>query len=132
MAFDAAQHTTDPQTGFAIDRDTGHLVWIEQAPAPVVRHFDYPKWVVPHESQVITKKVDGYPDHVSTPGFSDYHVNRVNGEVTVYQYIRGADLLRRIAYGLSVEAWGNWWDHPEVERIIAELEVRGARVTVKR
>jgi len=44
---------------------------------------EWPKWVVPHDSQIQRKKTEGAPDHVSTPGFANYHVNRVNGEIMV-------------------------------------------------
>src|SRR5674476_898112 len=81
--FDQENHTIDPQTGFVIHKDDGHLIGIEQEPASVVRGVAWPKWVVPHDSQVQRKKTEGAPDHVSTPGFTDYHVNRVTGEVTV-------------------------------------------------
>ena len=44
---------------------------------------EWPKWVVPHESHVVRKKVDGAPDHVSVTDFEESHVNRVDGSVTV-------------------------------------------------
>src|ERR1035437_9619079 len=81
--FDQENHTIDPVTGFVIHKDDGHLIGIEQVPAPVVRGVEWPKWVVPHDSQIQRKKTEGAPDHVSTPGFADYNVNRVNGEVMV-------------------------------------------------
>ena len=81
--FDQENHTIDPVTGFVIHKDDGHLIGIEQVPAPVVRGVEWPKWVVPHDSQIQRKKTEGAPDHVSTPGFANYHVNRVNGEVMV-------------------------------------------------
>ncbi len=65
--------------------ETGHLVGIEQAPAPKVVAADpaYPTWVVPHESHVTRTKIGDGPEVVSVPNFSGMHVNRVNGEVTV-------------------------------------------------
>jgi hypothetical protein len=81
--FDQENHTIDPVTGFVIHKDDGHLIGIEQVPSPVVRGVEWPKWVVPHDSQIQRKKTEGFPDHVSTPGFADYNVNRVNGEVMV-------------------------------------------------
>ena len=81
--FDQENHTIDPVTGFVIHKDDGHLIGIEQVPAPVVRGVEWPKWVVPHDSQIQRKKTEGAPDHVSTPGFADYNVIRVNGEVMV-------------------------------------------------
>ena len=60
----------------------------------------YPKWVKPHDSHIVRKKIiDGQtqagftanhlvvggegPEHVSTPAFPQCHVNRETGEVTV-------------------------------------------------
>ena len=81
--YDQENHTIDPDTGFVIHKDDGHLIGIEQVPARAVRGVEWPKWVKPHDSQIQRKKTEGFPDHVSTPGFANYHVNRVNGEVTV-------------------------------------------------
>lgn len=39
---------------------------------------EYPKWVSPHISHVVTK--DG---NVSTPAFAQFHVQRVTADVTV-------------------------------------------------
>lgn len=84
MAIDQNQHVSDVDTGFIVDKDSGHLVGIEQAPvvpSPVDQAF--PKWVKAEDSQVFRKQVPGYPDVISTPNFADYHVNRDTGEVTV-------------------------------------------------
>lgn len=43
----------------------------------------FPKWVQPHESHIVRKEMDGAPAHVSAPGFSEVHVNRIDGAVTV-------------------------------------------------
>lgn len=84
MAIDPDKHVIEPTTGFAIDKDTGHIVGLMQAPAArIVGDHEYPAWVVPHESQIVRKQVDGAPDHISTPGFAEFHVNRANGEITV-------------------------------------------------
>lgn len=84
MAFDQEKHEIDPQTGFAVDKETGVQVGLEQAPLkPVSDDLEFPKWVVPHESRVFRKKSDNAPDHVSTPDFENFHVNRVDGSVTV-------------------------------------------------
>ncbi len=68
---------------FMRDGDTGHLVGIEQRPYAATVRQDWPKWVVPHESQIVRTKAEGMPDQVSTPGFADFHVNRADGVVTV-------------------------------------------------
>lgn len=82
--IDQDNHIIDPVTGFAKHAETGHLIGIEQAPAARVhRDIEWPKWIVPHESHIIRKKVDGAPDAVSTPAWSQCHVNRVDGAVTV-------------------------------------------------
>jgi hypothetical protein len=81
--IDPVNHVIDPVTGFAIHKDDGHIIGLEQATAPVTVGKEWPKWVVAHDSQVVRKEVEGYPVAVSTPGFADSHVNRGNGEVTV-------------------------------------------------
>lgn len=79
MAIDQEQHVIHPHIGFAVDRDTGHIVGLMQAPQPpVAREIEFPKWVVPHESQVTRTG-----DHIVTPLFPQFHVNRLDGEVTV-------------------------------------------------
>lgn len=103
--FDAENHYIDPKTGFARHKDTGHLIGLEQAPAPVAnRDTEWPKWVVPHESHVVRPKGDGArtgmavspsnmevdngmvgiaPNQIATPGWQHSHVNRADGVVTV-------------------------------------------------
>lgn len=66
----------------------------------MTEHQDYPKWVKPHDSHIVRKKLDpihrglgssgGHviasadgPDHVSTPAFAQYHVDRLTGAVSV-------------------------------------------------
>lgn len=84
MAFDPKEHTIDPSTGFMVGKDTGHLSGI-MSPPPVNPGvaIPYPKWVKPHANHVIRKQSAGAPDHVSTPEFPDFHVNRGDGAVTV-------------------------------------------------
>lgn len=58
---------------------------LAQAPVPKQSNDggEFPKWVTPDESHIVRQKVEGAPDHVSTPGWPEYHVNRVDGSVTV-------------------------------------------------
>lgn len=56
MAFDPEKHELDP---------------------------DWPKWVEPHESQIVRKSSPGAPDHISTPNWPEFHVDRVSGTVSV-------------------------------------------------
>jgi hypothetical protein len=81
--IDPVNHVIDPVTGFAIHKDDGHIIGLEQAVPPVVVGKEWPKWVVAHDSQVVRKEVEGYPTAISTPGFAESHVNRATGEVTV-------------------------------------------------
>lgn len=82
--LDKDNHIIDPATGFAKHIDTGHIIGLEQAPPmPTRPDSEYPKWVVPHDSQIVRTKVDGAPDHVVTPGWAQSHVNRSDGVVTV-------------------------------------------------
>lgn len=83
MTIDPNQHVIDIHTGFAKDKDTGHIVGLEQKPHVSPQGVEWPKWVKPHESHIFVKKVEGFPDHVSTPQFEQCSVNRANGEVTV-------------------------------------------------
>jgi len=84
MAIDYERHEIDPRTGFAVDKESGHIVGLMSAPPPrVAPEIKYPTWVVAHESQIVRRKVEGSPDHVSTPGYTDFHVNRADGVVTV-------------------------------------------------
>ncbi len=41
-------------------------------------HQEFPKWVEPHASHVVTKG-----DHVSSPAFPDFHVSRDDGKFSV-------------------------------------------------
>lgn len=82
--LDPNQHVVDPDTGFHVDKDTGRLVGIEEAVKPQPQlNPEWPKWVVPDESHVSRVKREGFPDHVTAPLWSDFHVNRVDGVVTV-------------------------------------------------
>lgn len=84
MAFDPKVHDIDPATGFQVDKDTGHPTGLVGKPhLPVTEERDWPKWVVVHEGHVVRKKGDGGPEHVSVPGFAEFHVNRVGGAVMV-------------------------------------------------
>jgi len=81
MAFDPAIHDQHPETGLHIDKRTGLPAGL--APLPIVRvnHDDeYPKWVVPHSDHIGRHPQN---DYVVTPLFTQHHLNRVNGEVTV-------------------------------------------------
>lgn len=84
-AFDPAVHEIDPSTGFQIDKATGLESGIHAIPPgkPESDDRDWPQWIPVHESHVLVKKMDGAPDHVSVPAFPDYHVNRIDGSVTV-------------------------------------------------
>ena len=81
--IDPNNHVIDPVTGFAIHKDDGHIIGLEQATPVVAVGKEWPKWVKPHDSQVVRKEADGYPTSISTPGFAESHVNRTNGEVGV-------------------------------------------------
>jgi hypothetical protein len=84
MAFDAANHEINPATGFAVHKDDGHVIGLEQAPpAKPFGNPEWPKWVKVSDSQIVRQKRDGAPDHVSVPGWPNYHVDRTNGDVTV-------------------------------------------------
>lgn len=84
MAFDHENHTID-EAGFQRHKETGHLIGIEGAPPE--KHpeagSEYPKWVKPHHHHVHRHKLEGGGEHVSTPHFTQHHVRRDNGEVTV-------------------------------------------------
>lgn len=83
MAYDPNQHEIHPQTGFIVDKETGHPVGLAPAPHRRVNHDDeWPKWVKPHESHVVVRRHEGAPDHVSAPGWEEVHVGR-DGVVTV-------------------------------------------------
>lgn len=85
MAFDDKQHELHPETGFMVDKETGHHVGMVPPPsAKSTLDPDFPKWVTPHEEHIVRKTMgDGTPDHVSTPLFPDFHVDRVTKAVTV-------------------------------------------------
>jgi hypothetical protein len=70
-------HETDPKTGLLVDKDSKHLIGIEQKPVKVEPSSEFPKWVVPHDSLVVR---DG--SHVSVPFYPEFHVDR-DGKVTV-------------------------------------------------
>jgi hypothetical protein len=77
MAFDSKVHTLD-QSGFMVDKETGHKVGLENKPRLAVAG-EWPKWVKLHESQVERRE--------DAPPFSKHWAkvffNRANGEVTV-------------------------------------------------
>lgn len=83
MTIDPNQHVIDIHTGFAKDKDTGHIVGLEQKPHVSPQGVEWPKWVKPHDSHIVRQKTEGFPDHVSTPGWENSHVNRADGAVTV-------------------------------------------------
>lgn len=99
MAIDD-RHEIEPHTGFAVDKDSGHIVGLMQAPvARVAPDIEFPAWVAPHQSRIQVKKTEGAPDHVSVDGFSDIHVNRVDGAVTVL--VKDAEEAERALAGPS-------------------------------
>ena len=73
------RHEIDPKTGFMVHKETGQPVGIFEAP-PKEFHDDpdWPKWVTPHADQIVRTN-----DHVSVPAFPEFHVNRLDGSVTV-------------------------------------------------
>jgi hypothetical protein len=81
--FDHENHFLD-EKGFARHKETGHLIGIEGAPAE--KHPDvgggFPRWVVPHADHVVREQ-RGDIEHISTPHFTQHHVRRHDGEVTV-------------------------------------------------
>lgn len=82
-AFDSAVHEIDPLTGFQLDKDTGNISGVvAKPPIPATEPTEWPKWVKLHESQIVRRKNDGAPDHVSAPDFEEFHVDRVTGEVS--------------------------------------------------
>lgn len=83
MAIDE-RHEIDTATGFVVDKKTGIPIGLMSQPhLPVSLETDFPKWVIPDASHIVRKQVDGAPDHVSTPGFAEFHINRLDGVVTV-------------------------------------------------
>lgn len=70
MGFNPAEHKMEPNSGLVPPTNPGVAI-------------PYPKWVKPHDSHVVKKETPGAPDHVSTPGFPEFHVNRGDGIVTV-------------------------------------------------
>lgn len=84
MTIDSNLHAIDPLHGFAVDKEGGHIIGLMQAPEKKIDGpHEYPNWVVPHDSHVVRKVVDGAPAHVSVPGFADFHVSREDGMVKV-------------------------------------------------
>jgi hypothetical protein len=78
MAIDPDKHVIDPETGFALDRQSGRPVGLVPPPALRTTHeTEYPKWVEPHASQVVRQG-----DNVVTPGFATMFLGR-DGVVTV-------------------------------------------------
>jgi hypothetical protein len=94
MAYDPEIHEPDAHTGLLRHKHTGRLVGIEHVPpyersAPAATSFpekpaspDYPKWVAPHETHVHRRKM-GDHDHITTPHFTEHHVDRDTKAVTV-------------------------------------------------
>lgn len=96
MAFNSQLHEIDTVTGFQVDKDTklptGLVGRPPNAPRrietvvivdPTVADAEWPKWVPVHESRIAKKSVDGAPDYVSVPGYENFHVDRLDGSVTV-------------------------------------------------
>lgn len=79
MSFNHDEHYLD-EKGFQRHKETHHLIGIEGAPP--AKHPDegseFPKWVVPHHHHVHQRG-----EHISTPHFPQFHINRNGGEVTV-------------------------------------------------
>lgn len=77
MTVNAEHHDIDNASGFAVHKEGGGLVGVEQAVWPPAKEVtDYPKWVTPHDSHVVK-----LGDAVSTPLF-EHHVAR-DGGITV-------------------------------------------------
>lgn len=84
MVFDPERHEISSETGFAVDKVTGHPVGLVGTPAGRPGPgSEWPKWVAVHESHVVRKRFEGAPEHVSVAGFEEWHVNRADGTVTV-------------------------------------------------
>jgi hypothetical protein len=73
-------------------------------------HQEFPKYVKPHKSHVRVKKTEGAQDHVSSPTFTDIHVDRVTNDVTVM--VKDADEEKVAISELKVDAPK---DAPKVE-----------------
>jgi hypothetical protein len=83
MAFDQDKHGFD-QHGFQIDKASGHRIGLDPAPAARVSpDKEYPKWVTPHPSHIVRKETPDAPEHVSTPQFPQFHIDRLTKAVTV-------------------------------------------------
>jgi hypothetical protein len=91
MAYDKDLHEVNPNTGFLVHKDTGHMIGIEEAPVRVAEpNQEWPQWVTPHESHVVRRvdPNDKDADPTKAPvtvvqGFRDWHVNRNDGSVSV-------------------------------------------------
>lgn len=83
MAIDPEKHIIDPVTGFAVHKDSGHRIGLDNVPdAPAAKHVEYPKWVEPHDSHIVrTEHKDGVT--ISTPDWAQHHVAR-DGVITVF------------------------------------------------
>lgn len=46
-----------------------------------IDEMEFPKWIEPHASHI--SRQGNAPEHVSVIDFASYHVNRVDGSVTV-------------------------------------------------
>lgn len=46
-----------------------------------IDEMEFPKWIEPHASHI--SRQGSAPEHVSVIDFASYHVNRVDGSVTV-------------------------------------------------
>jgi hypothetical protein len=83
MSFNHEEHYLD-EKGFQRHKETHHLIGIEGAPP--AKHPDdgaeFPKWVKPHPHHV-HRQHRGDVEHVSTPHFTQHHVRRDSGDVTV-------------------------------------------------
>lgn len=84
MAFDHEVHEIEPSTGFAVNKDTGGILGIHEVPPQPTRGGqEWPKWVPVHDSYIVRRQTEGAPDHVSVPAWPNYHVNRMDGKVSV-------------------------------------------------
>lgn len=62
------------------DPEHGHLVGIEQKPvAPSPKDVEFPKWIEPHPSHVVT---DAHGNRIAQ-GFEQQHIDRVSDKLAV-------------------------------------------------
>lgn len=81
MAYDEKLHRLDDH-GFIVDRHTGQRVGLEQTRSESPRDVEFPKWVKVHDSQIVRQNAQG-GEHISTPRWPQYVIDRVTQEVRV-------------------------------------------------